>query len=351
MKDVHKREGLPPGSVIFSGHRKVEKINIHYLEYNESEINEQTVDNQTITDFHQPDERYIQWYDIRGLHDTILIEEMGRLFDVHPLVLEDVAGLELRPKFEEYDNGNFVTIVALRFDKKSCEVQKEQVALYFGDGFVLTFQERDEDLFHKVKQRLQAGYGKVRKRKADYLTYALLDAVTDRYYIVFDEIREAIDDLEAEVLSGANENVKSKIHGLKQELIAVRKAISPLREAVNRFAKSDSTLIDENTRLFLRDLYDHTIQVMDMLESFRDVLNSLQDLYLSEISYKMNQVMQVLTIITSVFVPLSFLTGLYGMNFKNMPELETQYGYFVLLGVMFLIFVGSMFYFKKKRWF
>ena len=215
---------------------------------------------------------------------------------------------------------------------------------------VLTFQEDHTDLFAPVRKRIHSGKGKVRQRGADYLAYALADNLVDHYYVVLDLIEDQIETLEDSLLEKPDGSTKEKIHHLKKEMIRVRKSIAPLREAISRFSKSDSPLIEENTVTYIRDLYDHTIQIMDSVDNFRDVLNGLQDLYISEISFRMNQVMQVLTIITTIFVPLSFLAGLYGMNFDNIPELHFKHGYFILLGVMFLVAVGLLLGFKKRNW-
>ena len=303
MKKTRKKIGLPPGSVIFTGNRKVEKVFIHYLQYDGEELNEKTLDNQKDIIFQQASDEKMDWYDIRGLHDTQLIELLGQTFSVHPLILEDVADIQQRPKFEEYEKGNFVIIRALSFDQVSLEVKTEQVAFYFRKGLLISFQETASDLFEAVRQRLHSGRGKVRQRGADYLCYALLDNIVDHYYIIFDEIGNAIEALETELLDNPDSSIKERIHRLKKELLTIRKSIAPLREAISRFSKSDSPFIEDSSAFFVRDLYDHTVQVMDMVETYRDVLNGLQDLYFSEISFRMNQVMQVLTIITALFVP------------------------------------------------
>ena len=345
-----KISGLPPGSVIFTGNQKVEKVFIHYQQYDSEKLLEKTLDNHADIVFHKSPNDKVDWYDIRGLHDTSLLELLGGTFKIHPLILEDVADTYQRPKFEEYDKGGFVIIRALKFDKQKLVIQTEQVALYFRKGFLISFQESDSDLFGAVRKRLHSGRGKIRQRGADYLCYALLDNIVDNYFVILDEIEDVIEELEDQLLAAPDHEIKEQIHHLKKELLVVRKSINPLREAISRFSKSDNAFIEESSLVFVRDLYDHTIQIMDMVETYRDMLNGLQDLYLSEISFKMNQVMQVLTIITTIFVPLSFLAGLYGMNFSYIPELQFKYGYFILLIVMFLIFAGSLLYFRKKKW-
>lgn len=346
-----KKIGLPPGSVIYTGNRNVGKIKMHYIQYDEKSLQEKELDNHGEFVFHHLHNEKVDWYDIRGIHDTTLIEQIGNTFDIHPLILEDVSNIHQRPKFEEYENGIFVIIKALAFDKTKLEITTEQVALYFRNGLVVSFQETESDLFEFVRKRIQSGKGRIRQRGADYLVYALVDVIVDNYFLVLEDIELEIELLEESVLETQDSGIKSNIHLLKKELMVIRKSIAPLREAIGRFAKTDSPFVAENTAFYLRDLYDHTIQVMDLVESFRDLLNGLQDLFISEVSFKMNQVIQVLTIVSTIFIPLTFLAGIYGMNFENIPELHWKYGYFILWGLMVFIFVGLLFFFKRKKWF
>ena len=346
-----KKIGLPPGSVVFTGHQKVENAIIHYLQFDQHELSE-----KRLKTYHQvaeqiPADDKVDWYDIRGLHDTDLIELFGKTFSIHPLALEDVADIHQRPKYEEFDNGFFIIFQALDLHEETKQVNSEQVAIYFRKGLLISFQETESDLFDAVRQRLKNQHGRIRQKNSDYLCYALMDAVVDNYYILLDRVGDIIEEIEEKLLINPDYKIKEDIHHLKKELLMVKKAVAPFREAINRFSKSDNMFTEESTLIYTRDLYDHVIQIMDMAETYRDILHGLQDLYLSEISFKMNQVMQVLTIITTVFVPLSFLAGLYGMNFVNMPELQSRNGYYVLLGVMFIIFLGSLYYFKRKNWF
>jgi len=351
MSKRRQRTGLPPGSIIFTGKRKVDKISIYYVEYNESKHTEQVLDNQTITKFCEPNPALVQWYDVRGLHDVELIKEIGKIFQVHSLSLEDIVDTLQRPKFEELDQALFFVVRALSYKKESSTVQTEQICVYIGAGYLLTFQEDETDIFLKIRERLRNQNGRIRRQTADYLAYCLLDLMVDNYFLVLEEIQLDIEELEIAILQAPDSLHKNTLHKLRQELIKIRKFVAPLREAINQFIKSDHPLITETTQLYGRDLYSHTIQIMDSVDTYRDMLNSLQDLYLSEISFKMNQVVQVLTIITTIFVPLSFLTGLYGMNFENMPELHYRYGYFILLSVMLFISIGLISYFKKQKWF
>lgn len=343
--------GLPPGSIVFMGNQKVETVFIHHLQYDDKVLNENTFENRTEITFQKTPDGLVDWYDIRGLHDTDLIESIGQSFKIHPLILEDVANTNQRPKYEEYANGVFIILRNLSFDSTNLKIKTEQIALFFTKDFLISFQEEETDLFAAVRQRIETGRGRVRARRPDYLAYALLDNVVDHYYIIFDEIEDTIETLEENILKKTDNGIKGQIHHLKKELLIIRKSITPLREAIGQFSKSDNSIIEERSVIFIRDLYDHTVQIMDRVETYRDMLNSLQDLHLSEISLRMNQVMQILAVVTTVFVPLSFLTGLYGMNFENIPELRYENGYFILLGVMFIVFISLLIYFKNKKWF
>lgn len=346
-----KKTGLPPGSVIFTGKRKVEKISIHYLEYDDQTIDDQVLNNQTITDFHTPTVDYIQWYDIRGLHDTELIAEIGRLFQVHTLILEDIVDVGQRPKLEELDQGLFITLKAISFDVTRKVVLTEQVAFYVGDGFLLSFQEDQNDLFGEIRGRLLKSNGKIRSRNVDYLLYALIDLIVDKYFIALDLIEEQIELLEYEIAESFSTDKRATIYQLKQEMITVRKTTGPLRELLNIIIKTDHFLVADTTERYFRDLRDHVIQIIDLVETYRENLNSLQDLFLSEMSHRTNSVMQVLTIVSTIFIPLTFLAGIYGMNFDHIPELQWPNGYFILLGVMLVIVVGMITFFRRKGWF
>ena len=292
----------------------------------------------------------VNWYDVRGLHDVPLIESYGLHFNIHPLVLEDILHTQQRPKFEEYGDEVFMVISALSFNSEQYELNSEQIAIYFGENFLLTFQENEDDTFAAVRERLEVGRGRIRAKKSDYLAYALIDNVVDNYFQVLDRIEDRMAALEVAINEEPTREVKEKIHHLKFQMLALRKSVMPLREAVGRFSRCESKVMDESTGLFVRDLYDHVIRISDLIETYRDILNGLQELYIAELSIRMNNVIQVLTIITTIFVPLTFLAGIYGMNFDNIPELHIKYGYYYLWGFMFLIFIGSLLYFRRKRW-
>ncbi len=349
-KRAHSK-GLPPGTIVFKGKKRVEQTQVHYLQYDTENLTEKDFNTKDAIAFVPSPEDKVDWYDIRGLHDIDLVENIGKTFNVHKLILEDIPDTYQRPKFEEYENGVYVVIKAVDFDTEKQKLKTEHVSIFFYKGLVLSFQETNSDLFQDVRARIQSGRGRIRQWGSDYLVYAILDVVVDNYFIVLDDIEERIEALESKMLFEQEASDKQTIHNLKRELLLMRKSIAPLREAISRFSKCENELIHDSTTIYLRDLHDHTIQVMDSIDSFRDLLNSLQDLYISEISFKMNQVMQVLTLVSTIFIPLTFIAGIYGMNFAHMPELQSDYGYYIVWGVMIVITIGLILYFRKKKWF
>tara|TARA_B110000091_G_scaffold18965_1_gene17857 strand:+ start:561 stop:1616 length:1056 start_codon:yes stop_codon:yes gene_type:complete len=350
MSNHRKKIGLAPGSVIFTGDRKVDKVLIHYMQYDEENSIDKEIDSHSENIFNASPLDKVNWYDVRGIHDTKLIELFGKNFSIHPIVLENIVDVNQRPKFEEYDKGIFIALRALSFNKKKNEVQKEHVVIYFNNGLIITFQETESDLFEAVRKRILSSSVRIRQRETDYLAYALLDVIVDKYYIVLEEMEDVIENLEEKMLVEQNIKDKNKIHHLKKELLIMRKSVAPLREAIGQFSKTESSFVQNNSQAFIRDLYEHTVQIMDSIDSSRDILNGLQDLFISEISFKMNKVMQLLTLISVIFIPLTFLAGIYGMNFDNIPELHYRYGYHILLGVMFVIFILLLVFFKRKKW-
>jgi magnesium transporter len=350
MKRTHEQVGLPPGTVVFTGKPSEDPVYVHHVQYKEGHLKEHEFDTSTDFALESDDESCVDWYDIRGIHDTDLVQRIGQAFNIHRLILEDVVDVYQRPKMDEYESGLFYLIKSLRFDPTDKKVKTEHVGIYFQEGLVISFQEYSSDIFQKVKSRIVGSSGMIRQRGADYLAYALADVIVDNYFVVLEEIESLLTELESEILTNHENSQKHKMLSMKKELLKVRKNIAPLREALSQLSKTDSSLIADSTVFFLRDLYDHVIQCLDMVESFRDLNNGLQDLYHAELSFKMNQVMQVLTLVSTIFIPLTFLAGIYGMNFKNMPELDNPYGYYILLGAMLFIGLGLFLYFRKKRW-
>jgi len=350
MSKARKKLGLAPGSVVFTGNRKVDNVLIHYVQYNATQLVEKVLDSHEQCILDPAHDHKVDWYDIRGMHDVELINFVGETFSIHPLIQEAFVHTSQRPNFDEFENGIFITLKALSFDTSERKVHKEHVAIFFNNGFVLTAQETESDLFSSVRERISLEKGRIRKRGADYLAYALIDAIVDHYYVVLEEIEDVIESVEEQMITTQEYSGKSEIHHLKKELLVLRKAISPLREAISRFAKTENELVNDSSKVYVRDLYEHTVQIMDTVESYRDIMNGLQDLFISEVSFKMNKVMQLLTLISAVFIPLTFLAGIYGMNFQNMPELNYKYGYFILLGVMLILFAAILVFFRRKKW-
>ncbi|MFC1914857.1 magnesium/cobalt transporter CorA [Chloroflexota bacterium] len=349
MKRAKQQAGLTPGTPVYIGEKKIEKVRIRIVDYDVTRLEEKEI--TTIEEwFPFKDKPTVTWINIDGLHDIKLIEKIGKYFDLHPLVLEDIVNTEQRPKLEDFGNYIFLVLKMLHYDNKKNELEAEQVSLIFGSNFVISFQERVGHIFEPLRERIRKGKGRIRKSAADYLAYALVDSIVDNYFIILEQIGERMEDTEQELAANPTQETLQTIRVFKKEMIFLRKSIWPLRELVNSLDRSESSLVDEATGIYLKDVYDHTIQIIDTVESFRDMLSGMLDVYLSSISNKMNEVMKVLTIFASIFIPLTFVAGLYGMNFQFMPELEWRWGYFAALGFMILVGLSLAVYFKRKRW-
>jgi len=292
----------------------------------------------------------VTWVNLDGLHDVKLIEALGSAFGLHPLILEDILNTDHRPKLEVGENCLFLVAKMLTLHPASGEILSEQISLVIGPGYVLSFQEKPGDLFDSLRQRIYADQGRVRKMGADYLAYRLLDTIVDHYFVILEQMGEQIETLEEELLAKPDRLLLHRIHLAKREMILLRRAVWPLREVISGLQRDDSGNMTPAVQPFLRDLYDHTIQIIDTAETYRDVITGLLDLYLSSISNRMNEIMKVLTIMSTLFIPLTFLVGVYGMNFDYLPELHWRWSYFALWGVM-LGCVGGMFvFFRRKGW-
>ena len=292
----------------------------------------------------------VTWINVDGVHDVGLIQKLGNNFDLHPLIIEDIVHTQQRPKMEESENYIYIVLKMLYFDNAQNETQVEQVSLVFGKNFVISFQEKEGDIFETIRERIRNGKGRIRKMGTDYLAYALIDAVVDHYFIILENDGEKIEELEDKVVADPKPETLQKIHRLKREMIFLRRSVWPLRELVNSLERGESPLIHKATRIYLRDVYDHTIQVIDTLETYRDMLSGMHDTYLSSISNRMNEVMKVLTIIATIFIPLTFIAGIYGMNFEFMPELKWRWAYFSVWGVILIVAVFMLIFFRRKKW-
>jgi magnesium transporter len=343
-----KKAGLLPGSLIHIGETYADKSKISLINYDESNFSEKEIsssDNLRI----EKDKQGITWINIDGLQDTKLLEDIGNIYGLHPLVLEDILNTDQRPKMEDYCD--YIYLVLRNFtDQTNGNLQSEQISIILGRNFVISFREKSSNLFDPIRLRLSNNKGRIRKFGADYLMHAIIDNIVDNYFIVLEKLEEKIEFLENDLITQTTPDTLRTIHDLKRELIFLRKSLWPLREAINSLERADSTLISESTGIYFKDIYDHIIAIIDTVETFRDMLSGMLDIYLSSVSYKLNEVMKVLTIIATIFMPLTFLAGVYGMNFKYMPELEWPWGYFACLGVMLLITLIMILYFKKKKW-
>jgi magnesium transporter len=343
----NKSPGSPPGSLIFTGEKFTDNPIVLQVRFAEEYIETKKLLNGEMP---LVNDDAVTWTDIRGLHDVALIESYGKQFNIHPLILEDIVNTQQRPKFEEYGNGVFIVVRSLIYQSDDPQLETEQIAIYLGKNYLLTFQENPDDTFTAVRERLEAGKGRIRSKKSDYLAYTLIDNVVDNYFEVLDHFEDTLDSLEQETTTNPSRLTKEQIHRMKFQLLTIRRAVLPLREAINRFSRAESDLIDTSTEVFVRDLYDHVIRITDIIETYREMAIGLHDLYLSELSHRMNNVIRVLTIITTIFVPLTFLAGVYGMNFENMPGLHHKYGYLIMFGLMLLITVFLLILFRKKKW-
>ena len=342
-----RKTALPPGTL-----HPVEgaaKARIYLVNFTEKDFQEKEL--TTVEEsFSFRGSHSISWINIDG-RDVDIIKKIDEHFGIHPLVLEDIVNAGQRPKVEDYGEYLFFVLKMVYFDTKINDIYAEQIALILGHNFVLSFQEKEGDVFDPIRARIRESKGRIRNMGADYLAYSLLDAIVDHYFIVLERIGEKIDLLENALLNEPEPEMPLQIYKLKSEVIFLRKQIWPLREVLANFQRTESKLIKKTTGIYLRDVYDHTIQINDTLEAFRDAISGLHDIYLSSISNRMNDIMKVLTIFAAIFIPLTFLAGIYGMNFENMPELKWPHGYFIALSVMFFLGAGMVIYFKKKRWF
>jgi len=355
IKKFSKSKGLAPGSLIHIGEKKTEKIRITVIDYDEKNFEEKEIKNIEEC-FPFKKKPSVTWINIDGLHEIEVIEKIGNYFEIHPLVLEDILNTDQRPKMEDFDKSLFFVIKMLYVDEKEHEIHSEQVSLILGKNFVISFQEGVGDVFDSVRDRIRSGKTRIRKRGADYLAYALFDAVVDSYFGILEKIGERIEDMEEDLISNPDPKTLQEIYNLKREMIYIRKSVWPLREVINNLLREDSKIITKPTHIYLRDLYDHIIQVIDTIETFRDLISGMVDMYMSSVSNKMNEVMKVLTIFAAIFIPLTFVAGLYGMNFNpdsspfNMPELSYYWGYPTALLAMAIIGIIMLVYFKRKKW-
>lgn len=349
FKKREENKGLGPGSLVFIGNKKVDNLRIRVIDYDKTKLTE-----DELKDIKKGEEfkktNTVTWINIDGLHEIDLIKEIGQTFELHPLLLEDILNTGQRPKIEEFDNCIFMVIKMLRYDHEKQMVLSEQLSLVLGPTFLLTFQERPGDVFEPVRERIRKPKGRIRVSGIDYLAYALLDTVVDNYIYIIERIGEQIEDVEEEILDNPDHSIMEKISNYKREMNFLRKTVRPAREAIIHFVRSDSELIIEQTIPFLKDLEDLITQATEAIDTYREMLSDQLNIYNSNISNKMNDVMKVLTIFAAIFIPLTFIAGIYGTNFEYLPELQFKYSYFVFWGVMVSVAIGMLIFFRRKKW-
>jgi len=347
-----KKVGLPPGSLVYTGDRKVESVKITVIDYDEDHFQEHEV--KSVEEcFEYKDKPTITWINIESIHRADIIESIGKCFGIHPLVLEDVMSTGQRPKMETYEGYVFIVLRMLKYSERKSEVEDEQLSLIAGQNFVISFQEAgfEGDVFDPIRVRIREGKGYIRKMKADYLAYVMIDVIVDNYFTIIEKLEDKTEQVEESVLANPSPRTLQEINLLKRKLVFIRKTLWPLREAISILERGESEVFSANTILYLRDVHDHTVQLIDTIDSLREIVSDMTNVHLSNISNRLNEIMKVLTIISTIFMPLTFLAGLYGMNFVHMPELKWRLGYPILLLVMVSIGISMVIYFKRKKWF
>lgn len=346
VSKAHKKIGMAPGTVTYMGDKENVSLHVEVIDYSK--------DHYSIKNYNTVEETYhlgsddtITWTNITGLGNVDDIKRLGTFYNIHPLILEDIVDPHQRPRVDEYED--YIFVIAKMLYYKDNELVVEHISVVMGEDYVLTFQESEFDVFDGLRARLEAGKGRIRTEKSDYLLFCILDSVIDNYFLIVEALAEKIENLEDELFEDPRESASQEIQELKREALRVRKNIFPLREVVSRLEKTEVSYVYPQTINYYKDLYDNIIQVIETIEIYRDMIWGMVDLYMSTMSNKMNNVMKVLTIIATIFIPLTFIVGVYGMNF-DMPEQHYKYSYFIVWGVMIAIFIGMVYYFKKKKW-
>ena len=352
MSRKHKKRksaGTPPGSLVFTGNQKMESPRLLHITYDEREFTIDTPSNELLQ---LPADPKKHWLDLRGLHNEQLINQLGKSFGISPIVLEDVLNVNQRPMLEEYPNGLFFVLKAFTTEKETDSIRfsSQQIAIFCNNNITLSFHENPDDLFLPIRERIRTAQGKIREKSAGFLAYSLMDMIVDQYYLLTDRIEIALEKLEENITTNPGMEIKVQLHECRSNILSLRRDIKPLQEVIFQFQKSDSPFKEPDIQPLLRDLSGHISQIVESLDSDLELLSGLQDLYLSELSFQMNKIIQTLTIVSTIFIPLTFLTSLYGMNFRYMPGLLMEKGYFYFLGLIILLSVLMILYFKNKKW-
>ncbi|HEY9060119.1 MAG TPA: magnesium/cobalt transporter CorA [Pseudobacteroides sp.] len=349
IRKISQKVGLPPGTLVHTGEIRNQFPTVTVVDYDDKNF---SVENSLVIKdaLCMKNHAKYRWINLDGIHDTNIINSIGSFYGIHPLVLEDIQNTGQRPKVEEYDGYLYIVIRMIYYDNKLSEITTEQVSIILGRDYLLTFQENKDNFFIPLVDRIAKGISNIRKMGMDYLLYAIMDLIVDSYFLVLEKTGEEIELSEDSMVATPGQEMLRKVHGLKREMLYMHKAVWPLREVVGGLQRRECHLISDTTSIYLRDVYDHIIQMMDTIETYRDILSGIVDLYLSVASNKMNEVMKFLTVFSVLFMPLTFIAGVYGMNFENMPELKFKYGYFLVLAAMSICFVSMILFFRKKKW-
>lgn len=349
-KKRSQKAGLPAGSLVHIGDKKTDRTTIKIIVYNQEMFKEIAFEELGA---HVPflNKDSVAWININGIHDKEIIENIGKLFSLHPLLLEDIMNSDQRPKMDEQEDYLFITLKMLSVEGSPSLIKDDQLSLVLGRGYLISFQEGETDAFSTIRDTIKNGKGRLHRMGPDYLAYSLIDVVVDKYFIVMEKLGEEIEALENELIKNPKQGTLRSINRLKREMIFVRKSTWPLREVIGDLERRGSALVRESTVIYLRDIYDHIVHVIDTTETFRDIIAGMIDIYLSSASNKMNEIMKVLTVIATIFIPLTWIVGIYGMNFDYMPELRARFGYPVIMVIMVVIGFLMVFYFKRKKWF
>lgn len=350
-----KTPGSAPGTVLYTGEQRLETVTLTVVDYDEEHVDKRVIDDieEARPYLDDPSKTWVQVY---GLHDVEKLKAIWSYFNLHPLVQEDIVSTAQRPKVEQYADNIYFVLRMLTYDAERYVIDSEQVSIVLGKNYVLSFQESDAPIFSPVLERLNIEGTRLRTLGPDYLAYALIDTIVDHYFRLLEQLGDRVEDVEEELVEDTSQEIFQTIHALRRKLILFRKAVWPLRDALNTTVRDDSPFIQDKTKVYLRDVYDHVVQIIDSVEQSRDMVMSLHDMYMTQVSNRMNEIMKVLTIIATIFIPLTFVAGVYGMNFNpevspwNMPELNWSWGYPAVMVVMLVIALLMVAYFRKKEW-
>lgn len=343
------KRGSIPGTIAYVGKPRTEEIKIDLIEYSETAISELSVETpDKLRDLLKSPA--MKWIRINGVHDPDLLKQIGEIFNLNHLDLEDIANTTQRPRIEEHDNYIFLVFKLLQLDPETNDITIEQVSIVLGKNYVISFHETDPAIFEPLRQRILSGKGRVLKMKSDYLAFTIADVIIDQYFNLLDDIGDNIEEIEEELIFSPGKSSQDAIYRMKRRLIYVKKTIWPVRELINSLQRSDHPFMRNESRMYFRYIYEHTIQIIETIESLRDITSGMMDLYLSSVSNKLNEIMKVLTIFSALFIPLTFLAGVYGMNFKYFPELEWHKGYFIFWAICAILASFMIFFFKRKKW-